>query len=92
MILPVILPVLSCDDCGRCCLTQSSPPFVDEFEQLPRWLAEELLAHVHGPDFDPNAGCPWLSPGGQCEHYDYRPNVCREFELGGEECLQLRRG
>jgi Fe-S-cluster containining protein len=34
--------------------------------------------------------CSWLV-GGQCKHYQHRPEVCRQFELGGEECLEIRR-
>jgi Fe-S-cluster containining protein len=33
--------------------------------------------------------CSWLVAG-KCGHYEHRPEVCRQFELGGEECLEIR--
>jgi uncharacterized protein len=35
--------------------------------------------------------CIWLTPEGTCKHYRHQPEVCREFEVGGEDCLRMRR-
>lgn len=36
--------------------------------------------------------CYWFDPETRgCRHYEYRPDICREFELGGEGCLRARR-
>ena len=38
--------------------------------------------------------CGWLrtAPGGwkYCGGFPERPNVCREFEMGGQDCMELR--
>jgi Fe-S-cluster containining protein len=35
--------------------------------------------------------CLWLDPQTRrCRHYEHRPVVCRDFEVGGEECLAHR--
>jgi Fe-S-cluster containining protein len=38
----------------------------------------------------PPGGCLWFDRAKKaCLHYDERPEVCRQFELGGEECVGL---
>jgi Fe-S-cluster containining protein len=27
----------------------------------------------------------------RCRHYEWRPQVCRDYELGGDACLARRR-
>lgn len=35
--------------------------------------------------------CLWLDEAtSRCKHYEYRPTLCREFELGGDVCLSVR--
>jgi uncharacterized protein len=45
------------------------------------------LAHygtIHVP-------CSWLDElEGRCRFYEFRPDVCREFEVGGKWCSQFR--
>lgn len=52
-----------------------------------------LRAALFGPcGGDNNTPCIWLNRvTGQCRDYEMRPPVCREFEMGGEDCLRLRR-
>jgi Fe-S-cluster containining protein len=50
-----------------------------------RWLAGKLEM-----DSDYGEPCIWLEPDGTCRHYDHRPLVCRDFEVGGEDCLRFR--
>ena len=33
--------------------------------------------------------CIWLQDG-KCRHYDWRPQICRDFELGCAGCLRWR--
>jgi Fe-S-cluster containining protein len=76
---------------------QLPAPLLDpEFVALPRHLRRELveyrrflLARDIGDDF--GWPCIWLKPDGTCRHYEHRPRVCRDFELGGEACLRFRR-
>jgi Fe-S-cluster containining protein len=35
--------------------------------------------------------CLWYDAASKrCRFYEYRPEVCREFEVGGEDCLRIR--
>src|SRR5215469_18970067 len=86
------LPVIECKGCGACCENMGYPPFLrykgprlpaePAWKSLPRRLKREVLATMkkwplaHGP-------CIWLTHEGECRHYQYRPQVCREFEPGG---------
>lgn len=41
---------------------------------------------------DYEAPCLWYDAAtARCRHYDYRPGVCAEFEVGSEECRDHRR-
>jgi len=36
--------------------------------------------------------CLWFDPDRRrCRHYHHRPSVCREFEVGGADCVNWRR-
>jgi Fe-S-cluster containining protein len=102
--LPVIE---SCEGCGACCRVVTLPPFRRIFDQggeeaweRLRWdrpdlrtefiEAERALKSSGGPTF--GTPCLWLDAGsGRCLHYEYRPRACREFALGGVDCLDARR-
>ena len=47
-----------------------------------KWDREYILAR--------GRGCPMLSDDNQCSIYPTRPNVCVQFEVGGERCNELR--
>lgn len=70
------------------------PPFMSfELDILPAELAEELelVMMLEQDREDRNVPCIWLDPDtGQCKHYQYRPHVCRDFQVGGESCLLYR--
>lgn len=35
--------------------------------------------------------CSWFDKGTRrCRHYDFRPDICRTFEIGGKWCSELR--
>jgi len=104
--LPVV-PDVSCDGCGACCMHMGFPPFFAMYEgeheakSDPEWLAlkakhPELAAEARQGAVD-NRGtqelpCIWLDPvTKRCLHYEHRPHVCREFELGSEACLEHRK-
>jgi Fe-S-cluster containining protein len=38
-----------------------------------------------------NFYCPFLQPTGYCNIYDTRPDVCRLFKRGSEDCHKQRR-
>ncbi|MBW3601064.1 MAG: YkgJ family cysteine cluster protein, partial [Planctomycetes bacterium] len=61
---------------------------------LPRELIEEIDRHFLGLDRgqEPQERCLWYDPHTRrCRHYAWRPQVCRDYELGGRACLALRR-
>jgi Fe-S-cluster containining protein len=79
------LPLISCDNCGACCEQMGLPPFTTvEYSTLPPSIAATMDTIV--PEGSP---CIWLE-NGRCKHYDHRPAVCREFEVGGIHCLVWR--
>lgn len=94
----------NCDGCGLCCMGQNLVPLSDiSLERLggfdeastliPARLVAELEATIRGPlSGDDTMPCVWLDRScGKCAHHDYRPSVCREFEVGCEACLKYRR-
>jgi uncharacterized protein len=62
---------------------------------MPRRLRAELrayyarcLAEGDGRDGEP---CVWFDEDTRrCKHHEHRPSVCREFEVGGEDCRRVR--
>lgn len=72
-----------------------SPELPDEQEwvDLPDDLKEAHVNFLKNNKFDDYNGTPcyWLDPETRkCTHYDYRPEVCRWFEMGGVNCIEFR--
>ena len=95
----------SCGAC--CCRVVTLPPFrrvfgesgEEAWERL-RWdrpdlldgflKAERALKVAGGPSF--GSPCLWLDrASGRCRNYDHRPRACREFAVGGVDCVDARR-
>jgi len=77
----------SCDGCGVCCHLQHRPPYMPtEMDMLPAKLQREVLA----ADEASTLPCIWLGADRRCGHYADRPEICRQFELGSEDCLEQR--
>jgi len=84
-------PTVSCTSCAACCcrlevllLTDTGVPerFIDEDDwggQVMRRLDDGWCAAL-----DRNSM--------RCTIYTNRPLICREFELGSEDCLEERKG
>jgi Fe-S-cluster containining protein len=83
--------VTRCDGCGVCCREQNIPPYLDEIDFIPPALQREVLeARKHEAEL---AGkpCIWWDEGTRkCRHHEDRPNICREYEVGGELCMETR--
>ncbi len=72
----------------------------DDDGDLLRWRSAPLLARATCYDYaiKVQAGeirepgpCCWLDPTTRkCRWYEHRPEICRDFELGGESCLRKR--
>jgi len=85
------LPIIeSCDDCGACCEHMRFPPFIKgeriELELIDD-LAKELDLSILLGDVE-DRPCVWLHPDTKrCINYEHRPHVCRDFDLGGPDCI-----
>lgn len=83
---------MNCDICWACCMEMCSPPFLGD---PPAEVAESYEAGMMAlekdgwPDSQP---CFWLDPATKrCIHYEHRPEICRDFPVGGDACRSLRR-
>ena len=99
------LPLIdSCDDCGACCMGQSALPIhlagdyftLESVKPLPEWLRAELrdLGDKFDRDGFPadNAPCIWFdAESRRCRHYEYRPEICRDEVVPGDEGCRLWR-
>lgn len=83
-----------CHNCGLCCTYMSSPPFTPDeprWQRLDELLKIEIEHYLDSPRYDDGGPCLWLDLGnGRCKHYEDRPEVCREFEVGNESCRKQR--
>jgi uncharacterized protein len=105
MNLTVLQPA-TCDKCGLCCEGIGSPVALYATRRglesdhpfrplgLPQELIREIDEHFLGlfRGQEPQEQCLWYNPATRrCRHYEWRPQVCRDYELGGSACLALRR-
>lgn len=103
--LEVVQPQ-SCEGCGLCCegigspvlLYQSRPDLLGPHPfrppGLPQALINEIDAHFLGltRGHEPQQRCLWFDPATRrCRHYEWQPQVCHDYELGGTACLIERR-
>lgn len=74
------------DDCSKALLNDP------ELEKIPNDLQAEVRESFRRWQEDPQtrSDCPWLNEQGLCRHYDYRPKLCRQYEVGGDGCLDTR--
>lgn len=88
-----------CNNCGLCCMHMGAPPFsITDYENLPSDLKRSVDAFEDSPrrkwqyaNGESEGACSWLNlETGRCKHYEHRPDVCREFEVGNSGCRALR--
>ncbi len=91
---------VKCDDCcGACCSYMGAPPFDDDNlpDDLPEDLRQQMLDYwlfnIKGnlSREAQRTPCFWLGEDGKCIHYEYRPKICRDFEVGSKRCLMFRK-
>jgi Fe-S-cluster containining protein len=63
--------------------------------RLPDDLNAELIGLIDGwlanDNWPADVPCIWLDTDTrQCRHYEYRPNVCRDFQAGSKACRAHR--
>lgn len=85
------LPILTCDDCGVCCMQIGTPPYTGiDGDVPPPWL--EWNVNRHCDRLDRRLPCIWYDlKTRRCQHYEHRPQICRDFEVGCFDCLEFRR-
>jgi Fe-S-cluster containining protein len=100
--LPMVAPA-NCDGCGACCMHMGYPPFVGMFNYAarngdPEWLSltAELAAETRQGAVDRRGEqelpCVWLDLSTRkCKHYELRPRICRDFEIGEPSCHKFRK-
>ena len=87
---------MNCDGCGACCTEMGTPPFLKhEIYNLPEDLQDEVLKFYNKPEGfkreEDRVPCYWYDPiTKKCKHYDDRPWVCKNFDVGSKSCLLWR--
>lgn len=64
------------------------------FQAIPEPVKQELREFYANDnlDGDPHDPCFWYDPETKgCRHYEHRPTICREFEIGEPACHRWRR-
>jgi uncharacterized protein len=88
-----------CDLCGACCCTFPVYVSAADAERESRIKAEgkELAEHLESPDWKFQLfplpfrdACVFLDHGNRCGVYETRPEVCRRFEAGSDQCQEAR--
>jgi Fe-S-cluster containining protein len=94
------MPTHECDQCGACCRT--FPIFASAADAVrePRIAVEtrELPEHLATPvwrfqlfQLPFHKACVFLDGQNRCDIYRTRPDGCRVFEPGSDQCQQARR-
>ncbi len=81
-----------CLSCGACCREAYHAVEVsrrDRFVRLHPELLEVVDGRLNVRRAGPRCGC--LGEDYRCSVYADRPKTCRDFERGGENCLEARR-
>ena len=88
-----------CDECGACCRTfpifasagdaAREPRIAAEGRKLPQQLADEEWHYRLFP-LPFLEACTFLDEQDRCTIYPTRPDVCRRFAAGGDQCRQAR--
>ena len=88
------LRVIDCKGCGVCCTEIGVPPFLGfEIYELPESLRDKFLAELQEfPDREmAKTPCRWYDLiSKRCLQHKYRPQLCRDFEVGSESCVAMR--
>ena len=71
--------MVSCDNCGVCC-TRSPPKNKNKNYAFVGTVHGQRVRHCKKFDCETK----------KCKIYNERPSYCREYPVGGEECLMKR--
>ena len=88
------LPIIDCRECGACCTNIGNPPFLGfEILDLPAKLKIEILDLLDNHHYRETnkSPCYWFDQITlKCKHYEHRPQICRDFDIGSISCLSYR--
>ena len=60
-------------------------------EPLRQKLLDKILSYQAPPEGELDQACIWLDPSTRlCQHHEHRPQVCRDFEIGCNQCQAWR--
>jgi Fe-S-cluster containining protein len=90
---------LECDRCGACCSTfvvqvseqdaEREPRIKSESISVEPWLqSQDWRYRLHPLPF--HQGCCFLGSNQLCSIYQSRPQVCRRFAAGSQQCQEAR--
>ena len=67
-------------------------PGVDPWwETVPDEVKTELQDFIEDGGAEMGEPCFWYDAKNQsCKHHSCRPTICRDFEVGGQRCVNLR--
>ncbi|MEM9585891.1 MAG: YkgJ family cysteine cluster protein [Planctomycetota bacterium] len=92
-----------CSGCCACCMHMGYPEYITGdpnhpdhgyWQSVPEDLKQQLIqyqASYQRPKGEMDLPCVWLDQDTkQCRHHEYRPSVCRRFQVGCRDCLGWR--
>jgi Fe-S-cluster containining protein len=84
----------SCDQCAACCMRTPIPPFQpgeDVQLDVPAALLEPIQARIAADQQFDLLPCVWLDLATRrCQHYELRPQACRDFQINSDLCRLSR--
>lgn len=99
MVLMSLLADYECDGCGACCQTfpifaaeadtVREPRIAQESRKLPDSLGSPSWRYQLYP-LPFHQSCCFLDHDQRCTIYPTRPDVCRKFEAGSQQCHEAR--
>lgn len=94
------MPDRECEICGSCCRPFHVYASAADAEREPR--IREAALRLEPPystpertyqlcPIPPDERCPFLDAEGRCGIHASRPDVCRDFQAGNDQCREARR-
>ena len=77
-----------CDDCGGACCRYVTINVGAMTPDQQRWAT--MRGDLEGLRWHIRSECEHLWKSGRCAIYSHRPEVCRDFDVGGEYCKDAR--
>jgi len=88
----IVMPPFAADIYGDA----PNPEWTALIRDHPALAAELQAEHLRKDrenELHRQAPCFWYdAKSKRCKHHDARPQICRDFAVGGEDCLAARRG